>query len=111
MSNNFPRAPWFQRMRKRILKRDGYKCRYCLKPAKTIDHVKPHVRGGAWAEHNLIVSCHYHNSIKGNMDLEEFFATKKFELEKNGQTITEIRKRIEESLGKEIHYGNKNYWR
>lgn len=51
-------------IRSRILKRDGRKCRYCRKPANSVDHVIPHSRGGSDNDDNLVASCHSCNSRK-----------------------------------------------
>jgi 5-methylcytosine-specific restriction endonuclease McrA len=58
-------AAW-QRLRKRVLVRDHYRCRYCGKPANTADHVVPPGAGGAELdEANLVAACQACNLRKG----------------------------------------------
>ncbi len=56
------------RLRERILKRDGYKCRYCgnEKEPFHIDHVYPHSKGGETSYNNLVTACKKCNLSKHN---------------------------------------------
>jgi len=57
-----------EKLRKRILDRDGYRCRYCgskLAPFH-IDHVYPFSKGGESTFDNLVVSCQICNLRKHN---------------------------------------------
>jgi len=58
-----------------VQKRDNYMCQYCGKDGLasldnwhdcTRDHVKPFSRGGVEDPSNVVTSCHYCNSIKGD---------------------------------------------
>jgi hypothetical protein len=41
-----------------VLRRDGYRCRYCGKPATTVDHVRRVEDGGDWYDMaNLVAAC------------------------------------------------------
>jgi 5-methylcytosine-specific restriction endonuclease McrA len=67
-------ASW-QRLRKRVLVRDGYRCRYCGKAATTADHVLPPGSGGAeLSDDNLVAACAPCNRSKGARTLEEWRA-------------------------------------
>lgn len=52
--------------RRGVLRRDGYKCGYCLKSANTIDHVLPKSRGGKDTWENLVACCLRCNNNKGD---------------------------------------------
>jgi 5-methylcytosine-specific restriction endonuclease McrA len=57
--------------RKAVLRRDGFRCAYCLGPADTIDHVIPRSRGGIHDWTNVVASCKKHNLLKGDRLLSE----------------------------------------
>ena len=51
----------WQKLRIKILKRDGYQCRLCGDDAREVDHIKPKANGGTDDEDNLqalCVACH-----------------------------------------------------
>jgi 5-methylcytosine-specific restriction endonuclease McrA len=53
--------------RQNILKRDGYRCQYCLHTEDlTLDHVIPKSRGGRSSWDNLVTACKRCNSKKGD---------------------------------------------
>jgi hypothetical protein len=56
-------------LRKRIFRRDEYRCVYCGEafPAQalTLDHVQPKLRGGDRSEGNLVTACRACNTEKG----------------------------------------------
>lgn len=58
-----------RRVRFEVLKRDGFRCRYCGAAAPgavlVIDHVRPLHEGGTDDPGNLITSCESCNSGKG----------------------------------------------
>lgn len=54
-----------------ILERDGYKCAYCGKQAKTVDHIIPRSHGGDESPTNLVACCTSCNSAKCDRGLEE----------------------------------------
>lgn len=58
-----------------MLKRDGYRCRYCGAEATTVDHVRPVVSGGTDREDNLVAACAECNGAKGDKSLDAFGAT------------------------------------
>ena len=57
-------------IRRKVLKRDGYTCRYCGDPVTNetanIDHVHPFKHGGRTNLDNLVTSCQPCNKSKGN---------------------------------------------
>jgi 5-methylcytosine-specific restriction endonuclease McrA len=56
----------YLRLRRRVLERDGWTCRYCGGPATTADHVVPLRHGGANTEDNLVASCIGCNVARSN---------------------------------------------
>jgi 5-methylcytosine-specific restriction endonuclease McrA len=50
-------APLSSQVRIQIMKRDGYRCRYCGQFAEHIDHVTPRCQGGSDDPQNLVASC------------------------------------------------------
>ena len=56
---------------KKVLIRDNYKCAYCGKHAKTVDHIQPKSRGGKNTWMNLIAACQSCNGKKDNKTLQE----------------------------------------
>lgn len=46
-----------QRLRDRILDRDGYQCRWCGAPATVLDHIHGVAAGGTDDDANLVGSC------------------------------------------------------
>lgn len=60
-------------LRKKIYKRDGYKCLKCGETEwLTIDHVVPLGKGGTNRENNLITLCKKCNQEKGTEIWHEF---------------------------------------
>ena len=58
-------AEW-RKVRIMVLDRDGWVCRWCGKPAITVDHVVPLALGGARLDpFNLIACCRSCNSQRG----------------------------------------------
>lgn len=58
--------------RRRVLKRDGYKCGYCSSTKNlTIDHIIPRSKGGKNTWTNLVTCCSRCNGIKDNKTPEE----------------------------------------
>jgi 5-methylcytosine-specific restriction endonuclease McrA len=55
----------YQRVRKVVLARDGYTCRWCGGPANTADHLVPLSRGGASTEQTMVAACLRCNSKRG----------------------------------------------
>ena len=56
----------WKKLRIQILDRDGWQCALCNKPAHTVDHIIPRVKGGdMWAPDNLQSMCKSCNSSKG----------------------------------------------
>lgn len=51
-------------VRVRILNRDLWRCRYCSRPADTVDHVVPRSKGGGHDDANLVAACRRCNSRK-----------------------------------------------
>ena len=66
-----------QEKRLAIHLRDGCACMYCGATMEdgtvlTLDHVKPHVKGGSNSERNLVTACRKCNSSRGDRPVEEF---------------------------------------
>jgi 5-methylcytosine-specific restriction protein A len=61
----------WQRLRVRILLRDGYTCRYCGQPATVVDHVVGLARGGSDDPANLVASCKLCNELKRRREARE----------------------------------------
>lgn len=61
------REPMPSELRRLILKRDGYRCRYCRrrKGPWHVDHVHPVALGGTNAYENLVTACRRCNLKKG----------------------------------------------
>lgn len=57
--------------RRGVLRRDGFSCAYCSKPANTIDHVTPRSKGGTNSWENLVACCFGCNNRKGDKTLAE----------------------------------------
>jgi len=56
----------WQKLRVQILDRDGWVCVVCNRPAHTVDHIIPRVKGGdMWSPDNLQSMCKSCNSAKG----------------------------------------------
>lgn len=68
-----------KRLRFEILKRDGFRCRYCgvtsLDSMLHVDHVIPRSEGGTDDPENLVTSCQDCNLGKSNVGLEDTSAT------------------------------------
>ncbi|CAB4161979.1 HNHc domain containing protein [uncultured Caudovirales phage] len=63
----------WKKLRITVLDRDGWQCVRCNKPAHTVDHIIPRVKGGdMWALDNLQSMCKSCNSSKG----DRFFSHK-----------------------------------
>jgi len=55
----------WKKLRITILDRDGWQCAICNRPAHTVDHIIPRVKGGdMWAPDNLQSMCKSCNSAK-----------------------------------------------
>jgi 5-methylcytosine-specific restriction enzyme A len=61
-----PGARAWRTTRRRVLARDGYRCRLCGRPAVEVDHVMPVARGGPSDEANLRALCQRCNRAKGS---------------------------------------------
>ena len=56
----------WKKLRIQILDRDGWQCSKCNRPAHTVDHIIPRVKGGdMWSPSNLQSMCKSCNSAKG----------------------------------------------
>lgn len=68
-----------QEKRLAIYLRDGCACAYCGAAVEggamlTLDHVKPHSKGGTNHEENLVTCCQKCNSSRGSRSLKTFAA-------------------------------------
>lgn len=65
-------------MRQRVLRRDGFLCRYwgispvCTAIATQVDHIHPESRGGPTTDQNLQATCGPCNNTKNDMNDAEF---------------------------------------
>lgn len=69
-----------QEKRLAIYLRDGCACMYCGSGIEdgsilSLDHVKPHDKGGSNSERNLVTCCSKCNSSRGKRPVEEFAAS------------------------------------
>jgi hypothetical protein len=60
-----------------IYLRDGMACAYCGESVEagarlTLDHIRPHVKGGTNHEHNLVTACERCNKSKNGRSLTKF---------------------------------------
>jgi 5-methylcytosine-specific restriction endonuclease McrA len=56
----------WKKIRITVLDRDGWQCAICNRPADSVDHIYPRVKGGSmWALDNLQSLCKSCNSRKG----------------------------------------------
>ena len=63
----------WKKIRITVLDRDGWQCAICSRPADTVDHIFPRIKGGdMWALDNLQSLCKSCNSRKGG----RFFSSK-----------------------------------
>lgn len=62
-------------LRFEVLKRDGFRCRYCgvtaVASALEVDHVVPRSKGGVDSPENLVAACFDCNRGKSDVSLEE----------------------------------------
>ena|SRR5258708_30757802 len=80
-------------VRKIIIKRDGYICKYCskviTKETYTIDHILPASMGGDENPKNLVMCCEWCNKHAKNLVFESFYAKQIYLLklleQKNGK--------------------------
>ena len=72
------RKPLKNSTRKRIFKRDNFKCFYCGRDVRLdertphIDHQQPLARGGAEVDENRVAACAHCNTSKSGLTVEEF---------------------------------------
>jgi 5-methylcytosine-specific restriction endonuclease McrA len=66
MSDRAIHSGKWKKLRLQILDRDGWQCFVCHRPAHTVDHIVPRVKGGdMWSPDNLQSMCKSCNSAKG----------------------------------------------
>jgi 5-methylcytosine-specific restriction endonuclease McrA len=66
LSNKAIGSGKWKKLRITILDRDGWQCASCGRPAHTVDHIIPRVKGGdMWSQDNLQSMCKSCNSAKG----------------------------------------------
>jgi 5-methylcytosine-specific restriction endonuclease McrA len=54
-------TPAWRKVRRHVLKRDGYRCVLCGRPARDVHHVHEHALGGLDVPDNLISLCAEHH--------------------------------------------------
>lgn len=73
-------------VRKIIIKRDGYVCRYCgeklTTETHTIDHVLPRSKGGTEHPNNLVMCCTWCNKHAKDLEFKNFKAKQEYLLNK-----------------------------
>ena len=57
--------------RRGVLERDHYRCGYCGKTGKTVDHILPRSRGGRDTWRNTVTACYPCNQRKADRTLAE----------------------------------------
>jgi 5-methylcytosine-specific restriction endonuclease McrA len=71
-------GPEPEALRRRVLRRDGFRCVYCgaVFPEEllTLDHVQPRMRGGDRSEGNIVTACRACNAEKGAMPAWAYLA-------------------------------------
>jgi 5-methylcytosine-specific restriction endonuclease McrA len=76
-------------VRKIIIKRDGFICRYCgaelTFETHTIDHVLPVASGGDENPKNLVMCCEWCNKHAKNLVFKSFDAKQEYLLEKKNR--------------------------
>ena len=65
-------SAWQRRALLKVWVRQGRRCTYCSKPANSVDHVVPLMRGGTNHEGNLTPACKSCNSAKGARTVMEW---------------------------------------
>lgn len=72
-------------VRKIIIKRDGYVCKYCDKEltpkTHTIDHILPVSKGGTENPHNLVMCCEWCNKKAKDLLFPSFEAKRAYLLQ------------------------------
>ncbi len=81
-----------QEKRLAIYLRDGLACAYCGFSVEegaqlTLDHVKPHSKGGTNHETNLVTCCHKCNCSRGNRSVRAFAADVATYIDADAKTI------------------------
>lgn len=66
----------WRELRLRILRRDGYLCRYCGAEANTVDHVRPVSKGGTDSPSNLVAACGRCNYSRQAEPVEKWLKTR-----------------------------------
>ena len=68
-TRNWPRH--YRKYKKYLVMRDGLRCHYCEQlmtyDEAQVDHIKPKVRGGSDAPHNLVLACAMCNNLKSTL--------------------------------------------
>ncbi len=67
-------SPGWRQRERRILERDGYRCRYCGDRATGVDHLQPLARGGTDDPDNLAACCPRCNRDKSDRTEHEYRA-------------------------------------
>jgi len=97
-----------KRLRFEILKRDGFRCKYCGRTAVAIalevDHVVPVSEGGTDEPENLITACFECNRGKGAVPLDESRIQEASPLEAAREHTKQIKEylRVQRALDKEL---------
>jgi len=97
-----------ERIKKYLLKKDGYRCFYCRKKFAykdlIVEHIVPRSRGGSGNINNTVLACNFCNSSKCNQLIEEW-------LDKNDLRVVVLyreyrhRKTISNTLQKMVFNG------
>jgi 5-methylcytosine-specific restriction endonuclease McrA len=69
-----PKRTTKSRFRAWIFAEWSHACAYCTKPADTLDHVLPRLKGGLTVAENLVPACRRCNGAKGSDDWRQWFA-------------------------------------
>lgn len=95
-----------QEKRLAIYIRDGLACVYCgtthEEATLTLDHIKPHSKGGGNDARNLVTCCHKCNCSRGNRPVKEFAATVASYLD-HDETTEKIMKHIRNCRNRKLN--------
>lgn len=91
-----------KRVRFEVLKRDGFRCRYCgtssMESVLHVDHVVPHAKGGSDEPSNLIAACAACNIGKSDVELDQSTLAPRVNAEDLLEQAAQIREYAEAAL-------------
>lgn len=85
-------SPKWYALRRKVLKRDGWICRYCGEPACQADHVIPRSKGGPDTMKNLVACCPVCNRVAGGRQFPSLKAKRYWILRQRGIKVSTVKK-------------------